>query len=129
MLQRVSDDLDYLGERAALDHRVLLADPDRLAGLKYVFVTAIEGSLNVAQHICAAEGWGPPASNADAFRLLGRHGLLEAGAATSMAEAVGFRNVLVHGYAAVDDGRVVGFLDRLDVLHGFVAAVAQFMAP
>ena len=62
LLQRISEDLDYLAVRANQDPELLIADPDRLAALKYVFVTAIEGSLNVAQHLCASEGWGPPAS-------------------------------------------------------------------
>ena len=30
--------------------------------------------MDVAQHICSTEGWGPPADNGDAIRLLGEHG-------------------------------------------------------
>src|ERR1700684_1195956 len=32
-----------------------------LRGVKYTFVTAIEACVDGAQHICATEGWGPPA--------------------------------------------------------------------
>ena len=39
------------------------------AGVKYTFVTAIEACVDVAQHICATEGWGPPTDNGDAVRL------------------------------------------------------------
>ena len=127
LLQRIGDDLAYLGARAGADRSELRADPDRLAALKYVFVTAIEGCLNVAQHLCASEGWAPPSSNADALRILGRHGVLEADLAEVMARAVGFRNVLVHGYTDVDDSLVVGFLDRIPDLEQFVAAVAAWM--
>ncbi|MGH9166026.1 MAG: type VII toxin-antitoxin system HepT family RNase toxin [Acidimicrobiales bacterium] len=127
LLQRVSEDLDYLRQRAALDPTELLGDADRLAGLKYVFVTAIEGCLNVAQHLCASEGWGPPESNAEALRLLGSHGVLAGPLAEEMARAVGFRNVLVHGYVGVDDQLVVAFLTRLPVFDDFVAAVAGLL--
>ncbi|MEO6120840.1 MAG: DUF86 domain-containing protein [Acidimicrobiales bacterium] len=127
LLQRVTEDLAYLRQRSALGRATLLADTDRLAGLKYVFVTAIEGCLNVAQHICASEGWGPPESNADALRVLGRHGVLDADTAEAMARAVGFRNVLVHGYASVDDQLVIDQLGRLDLLQDFVATVARFV--
>lgn len=127
LLQRVSDDLGYLATRAGQDRTVLLADADRLAALKYVFVTAIEGCLNVAQHLCASEGWGPPASNADALRLLGGRHVLAVPLAESMARAVGFRNVLVHGYVDVDDHRVVGFLDQVGDLEAFVASVVSWM--
>lgn len=128
LLQRVSDDLGYLATRAGEDRNVLLGDPDRLAALKYVFITAIEGCLNVAQHLCASEGWGPPASNADALRLLGGRGVVAIPLAESMARAVGFRNVLVHGYVDVDDHRVVGFLDQVGDLEAFVVSVAGWMS-
>jgi uncharacterized protein YutE (UPF0331/DUF86 family) len=126
VLQRISDDCTYLTARAA-DRAGVRADPDRLAALKYVFVTAIEGCVNVAQHLCASEGWGPPASNADALRVLGAHDVLPPRLADTMARAVGFRNVLVHGYAEVDDDLVVGFLDRVPELEEFVSRVATWL--
>ena len=127
LLQRVGEDLAYLRARVDVDRSTLVADPDRLAALKYVFVTAIEGCINVAQHLCASEGWGPPSSNADALRLLGRHRVLGADLAEVMARAVGFRNVLVHGYTDVDDSLVVAFLDRVPDLEEFVASVAGWI--
>jgi len=127
LLQRIADDLAWLAGRRAGDRASLRADPDRLAALKYRFVTAIEGCINVAQHLCASEGWGPPASNADAMHVLARQGVITAELAEVLARTVGFRNVLVHGYAEVDDDLVVAQLDRVDRLEGFVAAVARWI--
>ncbi len=127
LLQRITTDVAYLAARAAGDRVGLAGDFDRLAALKYVFVTAIEGCLDVAQHLCSSEGWGPPSSNADALRLLGAHNVLDVDLAEAMARAVGFRNVLVHGYTDVDDRLVVGFLDRVDDLEAFVNLVAAWM--
>lgn len=126
LLQRIEDDLGFLDARAQLDRQALVADAERLAALKYVFITAIEGCLDVAQHLCASEGWGPPASNADAVRLLGSRGVVEPDLAATVASAVGFRNVLVHGYVDVEDARVVEFLDRLVDLRSYVAGVAAW---
>jgi uncharacterized protein YutE (UPF0331/DUF86 family) len=47
--------------------------------------------------------------------------------AASMSSAVRFRNLLVHEYAEIDDDRVVGYLDRLDDLAGFVTSVADWL--
>ncbi|MGH2829250.1 MAG: type VII toxin-antitoxin system HepT family RNase toxin [Actinomycetota bacterium] len=124
ILQRVSDDLAILGEYAAADRRDLLADAARLGHAKYLFVTAIEGCIDAAHHVCASEGWGPPETNAESMRALSRHRLLDGDLAESMASTVGFRNVLVHGYAGVDDSRVVDALKRLGDIEAFVAAVA-----
>lgn len=60
----MTDDLSRLEtESKASDERQ--ADPPWIAGVKYFFITAIEAAVDVAQHICAAEGWGPPATLAD----------------------------------------------------------------
>ena len=95
--------------------------------MKYTFVTAIEACVDVAQHICATEGWGPPADNGNAVRLLGEHGILTPELAVSMRKAVGFRNVLVHDYIEVDDSIVVGRLKSLGDLEEFVRQVAAYV--
>ncbi|MDT3440994.1 MULTISPECIES: DUF86 domain-containing protein [unclassified Pseudofrankia] len=63
------------------------ADPIWLRGVMYTAVTAIEACVDVAQHICAAQGWGPPTDNGDAIRLLGSHGALAATLALSLRKA------------------------------------------
>ena len=81
----------------------------------------------MAQHICAAEGWGPPATNADAMDVLGRHRVLEPELAARLHRAVGFRNVLVHDYVDVDDDIVTQRLEDLGDLRGFTTSVARWL--
>jgi uncharacterized protein YutE (UPF0331/DUF86 family) len=96
-----------------------------LDGVKYLFVTMIEGCLDVAQHIASSERLGVPDSNAGAIRLLGRAGVIEQPLAEALGRAAGFRNVLVHGYAEVDDSIV---MESLETLHDFDDFVAQVSA-
>lgn len=100
----------------------------RLSGTKYRFITSIEAVLDVAHHVIASELWGPADSSADAIRVLADHGVLDTDLAARLARAVGFRNVLVHGYAEVDDDLVVARLDDLDDLDAFVGAVRAWTA-
>lgn len=104
-----------------------MSDETRLESTKYLFVTAIEAAIDTAQHLCASEGWGAPDTNAEAFRAVGRAGVLDRDLAESMAAATGFRNVLVHGYAAVDDRLVVAALASLDRLEAFVSSVSAWL--
>ncbi len=120
--------LDGYDEAAQADAEQLLADEVRLGHLKYTFQTAIEACIDAAQHVVAARGLGTPSSNAEAFRLLDRAGILPADVATSLAGAVGFRNVLVHGYADVDDRLVVDNLAQLPALRRYVAAMTALLA-
>lgn len=98
-----------------------------LDGIKYLFVTAIEGCVDVAHHIAASERWEAPDTNAAAFGVLAAHDVLGEATARRLARAVGFRNVLVHQYAAVDDELVLAALDELDDLRAFVAQVSAWM--
>ena len=128
LLRSISDDLAVLRAEASADPG-RRADPLWLRGVKYTFVTAIEAGVDVAQHVCASKGWGPPRDNGDAIRLLGAHGVLSADLADRLRRAVGFRNVLVHDYVEVDDGIVLERLANLADLDDFVAVVADWVVP
>jgi uncharacterized protein YutE (UPF0331/DUF86 family) len=126
LLRGVTDDVAVLRQESAADE-ARRHDPIWLRGVKYTFITAIEACVDVAQHICASEGWGPPADNGDAVRLLGEHGVLGSELASSIRKAVGFRNVLVHEYIEVDDAIVVARLADLSDLEEFVRQTAAYV--
>lgn len=126
LLRRITNDLAILDAEATAD-QARRTDPIWLRGVKYSFVTVIEAVVDVAQHLCATSGWGPPSDNGDSLRLLGEHGVLAADLADSMRRAVGFRNVLVHDYADVDDDIVIARLRDLSDLRAFVANVADYL--
>ncbi len=107
----------------AEDPVALAGDARGLRAVKYSFVTAIEACVDVALHLIASERWGRPSTNAGALRLLAEHGVIDAGLADRLANAVGFRNVLVHRYTDVDDRRVIAALADLDDLRDFVTAI------
>ena len=127
LLRSVADDLAVLRREARADD-TRRGDPIWLRGVKYSFVTAIEACVDIAQHLAASEGWGPTSSNADAVVVLGRHGVLPPDLARRVGRAVGFRNVLVHAYVAVDDAVVLARLADPSDLDAFVTAVATWMA-
>ena len=130
---RVSRLLRGVAERTARMRRAFdVPEAERgelwLDGIKYLLVTAIEGCIDVAQHIASSENLGAPDSNADALRRLGGSaGIVEADLAEQMALAVGFRNVLVHQYAQVDDRIVLASVDRLGDFDRFVTEVSSWM--
>jgi uncharacterized protein YutE (UPF0331/DUF86 family) len=126
LLQRVGEEVSRLSALAAEDRAALRADDVRLSAVKYRFVTVLEAVLDVTHHVLASELWGPADTGSDAVGLLARHGVLDSQTAEQMAHAVGFHNVLVHGYADVDDDIVVANLDRLDDVRAFVQQVRNW---
>ena len=95
LLRAVSDDLAVLAGEAGADAD-RRADPLWLRGVKYTFVTAIEASIDVAQHVCAAERWGPPRDNGDAMTVLGTRRVGEPGEHDVVVD----RDVLLTAYVA-----------------------------
>lgn len=128
LLQRLGEQVAILRDRAAEDRDALRGDEARLSGTKYRFVTALEAVLDTSHHLLASELWGPAEDSAGAVRLLATHGVIESDLAERLASATGFRNILVHGYAEVDDDRVVAALDELDDLVAFIDQVRVWAA-
>jgi uncharacterized protein YutE (UPF0331/DUF86 family) len=128
LLARVEADVTSLASFAGRDVGGLLEDDVAVDAIKYRFITAIEGCTKVAHHLSAAEGWPPAETNADAVRRLGTEGVVPAEVAESIADAVGFRNLLVHRYAEIDDRLALSHLGRLDDLRRFTSTVARWMA-
>lgn len=126
LLRQASDVIDFLDAEASADEAIR-AQRRWLDSVKYNFVVAIECCVDVGQHLCAVQGWGPPSTNADTFRILSEHCVLPADLASRMAQASGFRNVLVHEYVEVRDDLVVANLARTADIREFVTAVADWL--
>lgn len=108
-----------------------LARPEQIAVdvreerfVEHTLQMAIQAALDVASHVVSDERLGEPRTNRELFELLAKAGYLEPGLVRSLQAMAGFRNVLVHGYEAVDLGIVRDVLERhLGDLDGFVAAI------
>lgn len=125
LLRSISERTAQLAEASSMSEGT--RGPLWLDGVKYLFVTLIEGVVDVAHHIAAAEKMAAPDTNAAALRLLGSHGVVDQDLAGRLARAVGFRNVLVHQYTEVDDRIVMDALHRLDDFREFVAQVSRWI--
>jgi hypothetical protein len=75
--------------------------------------------------VLRAEASADPGRRADPLWLR----VLSADLADHLRRAVGFRNVLVHDYIAVDDGIVLERLANLADLDDFIAVVATWVVP
>lgn len=92
--------------------------------VEHTLQIAIQAALDVASHIVSDERLGEPDTNRQLFDLLRRAGWLTPELADTMKRMTGFRNVLVHGYQAIDIRIVRDVLEhRLGDLLQFVAAI------
>lgn len=85
---------------------------------------AVQAALDVASHIVSDQRLGEPQTNRELFDHLARVGWLSPGLTDTMHRMVGFRNVVVRGYQAVDRRILTDIVrHRLGDLLAFVDAV------
>ncbi|MCD4749576.1 MAG: DUF86 domain-containing protein [Thermoanaerobaculales bacterium] len=96
--------------------------------VEHTLQLAIQAAQDVASHIVSDERLGEPRTNRELFDLLGRNEWLDQSQAALLSDMVGFRNILVHGYADVNLSVVRDVLENhLDDLLKFVAVVRARM--
>ena len=110
--------------------RTLISPGDVLTDLRaerfaeHTLQIAIQAAIDVAGHLVSAHRLGEPETTRELFEKLGRASWLAPEQVDVLQRMTGFRNILVHGYAAVDPRIVHDVLTkRLDDFLGFVAAV------
>ena len=87
---------------------------------------AIQAALDAASHVVSDERLGEPERNRELFALLTRAGWTPLELGARLEEMAGFRNLVVHEYAAIDLEIVRDVLEsRLDDLLEFAAAMRR----
>lgn len=101
------------------------ADQDAVELASFNLLLAIQSCLDIASHLIADEGWEPPATLGEAFLRLHDHGVLTAETAKAMKQAAGMRNLLAHGYEAVEPDKLQdAAVQGLDDLERFSREIA-----
>lgn len=100
-LRELSRRLKRLEARRPASAKALAADEDLQDIVARNLEVAIQTCIDIALHLCAAQGVVPPTA-ARAFSVLAERGLIEKGLAQRLQRAVAFRNLLVHEYAELD---------------------------
>lgn len=87
---------------------------------------ACEAALDVGHHLVRRERLGVPQGARDVFTLLARGGWIDESLADSLRRMVGFRNIAVHEYQALQLPIVVSILtERLDDFLAFTRAILR----
>lgn len=108
-----------------------LARPDQLGHdireerfIVHTLQLAIQAALDVASHIVSDQRLGEPETNRALFDLLARRSWLSEALTLRLRHMAGFRNIVVHGYEAVDLGIVRDVVEnRLDDLLQYAETI------
>ena len=95
------------GERRSA---LLQVDVDDITALN--LQRAVQAAIDLASHVVATEGYGLPDTAAGVFTLLAERGVLDGDLAERLRRMVGFRNVAIHEYQALDSEIVESIVQR-----------------
>ena len=88
---------------------------------------ACEASIDLAMHIVSERKLGVPKASREAFKLLQEAGLIDANLAKTLMNMVGFRNIAVHDYQALELDILEAILEKhIDDFKEFTKIVLQF---
>jgi len=89
---------------------------------------AVEACLDIGNHIIAREGFRYPEDNKDIFQVLYEEGLIPKELLPRLIKMAGFRNLMVHEYAKIDDAAVYGILKkRLGDFDEYARAIVAYL--
>jgi uncharacterized protein YutE (UPF0331/DUF86 family) len=92
--------------------------------------TALEACIDIGNRLISQTELRQPMDNRDVFVVLVEAGILPADRSEAFQRMAGFRNILVHEYAKLDDAAVYGvFQRRLDDLDAFADAILRYISP
>ena len=109
-----------------LPQEEFVADDTVVDAAKYRLLVAIEAAISICTHLSARTAGSSPESYAQCFQVLASNGIISEELANRLGQMARFRNLLVHGYAEIDDGRVWLMLrDDLQDLDVYLSAIGN----
>ena len=99
-----------------------------IQAIKYSLFEIIEASIDIASHIISAKGLQRAESYAEMFEILGKNEIIETQLSKELSNMARFRNVLVHGYAKIDNSKVLTFTkEKLTDVENFIKAIIELI--
>ncbi|MEF8879937.1 MAG: DUF86 domain-containing protein [Candidatus Thermoplasmatota archaeon] len=131
ILLKLDDMTDYVEELetmlpSSLDKYV--SDLVKRRACEKTVEAAIETLIDVAMMIVSSEKMGLPHSEENIFDLLEKNNILDKRLSSNVKKMKGFRNILIHRYANVDDELVYNNIKRhLDDFYDFEKEIKNFL--
>ena len=108
----IRENVEILKCYAVQDQDIFLSNKEAVRSARYAFIVMIEASCNIANHLCAKLLNNSPESYAECFIILGNNDLITKDLAQRLGKMAGFRNLLVHGYAEIDDKKMYDIMQN-----------------
>lgn len=119
---RVEGRLERIRDGIAVGREAFRATQLRVEQVAFNMFLAMQECLDLASHIVSDEGWGTPATLAEAFEILEKRGVIAPETALAMRRGTRLRNLIAHAYGDIDPEKL------FDAAGGGAPQIARFLA-
>jgi len=120
--------LQRLEDLGKLSEAEFAADPHKVGSAKYNLIVAIEGTVDLSNHIISKNRFRTPEDYADTFRVMEEKGVFDTEFTGSLIQMARFRNRLVHIYWDIDDAEIYRIIQtRLQDIRRFLREIGNFL--
>jgi uncharacterized protein YutE (UPF0331/DUF86 family) len=121
IVSEINGALERLEELKGLPKETFLSDPHKIGSAKYSLLIAIEGTIDLANHLIAKNGFRTPEDYSDTFKVLAERGAFDEPFSKTLSQMARFRNRLVHIYWEINNEELHRLLQtRLDDIRLFL---------
>ncbi|OYT27951.1 hypothetical protein B6U98_05885 [Thermoplasmatales archaeon ex4572_165] len=125
----INNALIRLHELSELGKKNFLSDLHKIGSAKYFLIVAIEGSIDICNHLISINKFRAPDDYADSFRILGEIGVISEDFVKKLIEMARFRNRLVHIYWDLDDSLIYNIIcEDVGDIERFIDTIASFLS-
>jgi len=118
----------HLEDLKNLSKKEFLSDPHKIGSAKYNLIVAIEGMIDLCNHIIAENGYRIPEDYADTFRVLAEKGVFDEEYTNTLIQMARFRNRLVHIYWEINNDEIYRIIHtRLQDIRDFLKKFGEFL--
>ncbi len=129
IIGEVNSSLHKLSKYSSLTEEEFLASEDKVDGAKYNLIVAIEGAIDICNHIVARAGGRAPSDHADCFAVLGELDMFSPEFIEKLKSMAKFRNLLVHLYWKVDDKKVFQILkEDIQDIKNYIKEIGKIIS-
>jgi len=130
--ERLALAMSYVSVLVELKSRVSdvrsLEDPVLRGAVERYLHLAVESLIDVGMRLCSMLRLRKPETYRDVAKVLGESGVLEEEDSKRLELWIGFRNVLVHGYARLDPEQLLQALREVGELKEIAGKLSSFLA-
>ena len=124
----IERNLTFLSEYKEKERSGILSSYKDIQAIKYSLFEIVEACIDIASHIISAKGFQRAESYAEMFEILGKKGIIKTQLCKELSNMARFRNVLVHGYAKIDNSKVLVFTkEKLIDVENFIKAIIDLI--